>query len=92
MNGSILGITASPGYTASGQLRLGYYSTNAIDFVIGITGSDGTIEFALGATTTTNLKRGRYVYDINLEFPDGTKIRELQGFAYVDWRLLNNGS
>lgn len=84
MNGSILGITASSGYTASGQLRRSYYSTGAIDFVVGITGSSGTIEFALGATTTAAMKHGRYVYDIQLDCPDGTVIRQLQGNAYID--------
>lgn len=82
--GTALSITAGSGYTASGQLRRSYYSLTSTSFVAGVTGATGNITFSLGATSTAALKPGRYVYDIELLYPSGKVVRQLQGTITVD--------
>jgi hypothetical protein len=38
----------------------------------------------LGPTNTAALKPGRYVYDIELAFPTGKVVRQLQGTITID--------
>lgn len=83
-NGSQLQITAGSGYTASGQLRRSYDSSSKVSFTAQITGSTGTIQISLGATHSAALKYGNYVYDVELDFPDGKTVRQQQGIATVD--------
>lgn len=83
-NGTALSITSGSGYTASGQLRRSYYSVSSVAFAAGVTGATGNITFGLGATNTAALKPGRYVYDIELEYPTGKVVRQLQGTVTVD--------
>jgi hypothetical protein len=83
-NGTALNITAGSGYTATGQLRRSYYSLTSTSFSVGVTGATGNITFALGPTNTAALKPGRYVYDIELAFPTGKVVRQLQGTITID--------
>lgn len=83
-NGTALSITAGSGYTASGQLRRSYYSLTSTLFAVGVTGATGNVTFSLGATNTAALKPGRYVYDIELLYPTGKVVRQLQGTITVD--------
>lgn len=82
--GNQLQITAGSGYTASGQLRRSYDSSSKVDFTSQITGATGTIYITLGPTNSAALKYGNYVYDVELNFPDGKIVRQLQGIATVD--------
>jgi hypothetical protein len=57
---------------------------SSVAFAAGVTGATGNITFGLGATNTAALKPGRYVYDIELEYPTGKVVRQLQGTITVD--------
>lgn len=78
-----MGITSGSGYTASCQFRRSYYSTTSVSLASSITGT-GVIQCALSATASAALKDGRYVYDVELAFPDGTIVRQQQGNVTVD--------
>ena len=80
---TFLGITSGSGYTAEGQLRRSYFSTEAVNFDVSIP-SAGVINVALGVTATAALKHGVYVWDVQLTFPDGKVVRQKQGNAYID--------
>jgi hypothetical protein len=71
-------------YTVRSQLRKSYYSTTAIDFEIDVINPiDGIIEMELSANTTSNIRAGRYVYDVEIEDPDGIVTRIFEGIATV---------
>lgn len=72
------------GCTVSGQLRRSYDSASGITFGTAITGGTGGYQVFLGATATNSLKYGRYVYDVELQYSDGTVQRLVQGTATVD--------
>lgn len=57
------------GYTVAGQIRKSYASTTAVDFDPAIvqSASNGTVRIGLSATTTNNMKAGRYVYDVEID-------------------------
>lgn len=83
-NGTLLSITGGSGYTASGELRRSYYSLTSVSFDCSVTGATGNITFGLSATASAALKPGRYVYDVELEYPTGKVVRQLQGTVTVD--------
>lgn len=82
--GNPLSITAGSGYTAQGELRRSYFSLSSVDFDCSVTGATGNITFGLSATASAALKPGRYVYDIELHYPTGKVVRQLQGTVTVD--------
>lgn len=77
-------LNISSGYTATAQLRRSYYSSTSYNFITSITGGTGGILISLGATSTAALKAGRYVYDVELQYPDGKVFRLVQGNISVD--------
>ena len=82
--GAVLSITAGSGYTATAKMRRSYYSDSSTSFNVSITGATGNITYSLGPTGTAALKPGRYVYDIELEYPTGKIVRQQQGIAHID--------
>jgi len=56
------------GYTVAGQIRKSYSSTTAVDFdpASVYSESGGVVRIGLSATTTNNMKAGRYVYDVEI--------------------------
>jgi hypothetical protein len=71
-------------YTVRSQLRKSYYSTTAIDFQITITDSvNGIIEMSISAANTSNIRAGRYVYDVEIESSQGIVTRIFEGIATV---------
>lgn len=50
---------------------------------IALGGADGTITMQMSAADTTAIEWRRGVYDLEIEFPDGTVIRRLQGRVTV---------
>ena len=52
-------------YTIQAQLRKTYSTSNHVDFVALVAdATKGEVVISMASTTTTNLKEGRYVYDI----------------------------
>jgi hypothetical protein len=68
-------------YTARGQIRKHYSSTNSVSFTT--TMSNGSLVISLTANQTANIVSGRYVYDIELVDPSNTVIRILEGIVTV---------
>ena len=55
------------GYTARSQMRRSYYSSSNTAFTVTIDApGEGEIDLSLTSTQTSNLKAGRYVYDVEL--------------------------
>lgn len=63
-----VGIVDLTGYTAAGQIRKTYNSTNFVDFDITIVEprDKGELLIELSPATTESMKSGRYVYDIEI--------------------------
>ena len=71
-------------YSAKGQIRKHADSSTAITFQIGfINRLQGKIELNIPRWTTCLLKPGRYVYDVMVTKPNGTKEMVLEGTALV---------
>jgi len=73
------------GYTVRSQLRKSYYSTNAVNFIITMVDvPNGSIELKLDANTTSSIRAGRYVYDVEIEENStGTVTRIFEGIATI---------
>ena len=55
------------GFSVQSQMRRSYYSANSITISGNISDAiNGEITLTLPATTTANIKPGRYVYDVNV--------------------------
>lgn len=71
-------------YTAAAQMRKSYYTSSAIDFTAEITlPTDGEVTISLTSTETSNIKAGRYVYDIEITGDDET-LRVLEGIVVIN--------
>jgi hypothetical protein len=72
-------------YTIASQMRKHSASSSSIAFTSTIlNASQGTIRIGLTSTTTTNIKPGRYIYDINAyNSSDGTTSRVIEGMVLV---------
>ena len=55
------------GYQARSKMRRSYYSANATTFGANISdAANGNVTLTLDSNTTSNLKAGRYVYDVEV--------------------------
>lgn len=71
------------GYSASAQLKKTYTSSTSTSFASTISSpSDGTISISMDSSVTSNLKYGRYVYDVKITDPSET-VRVVEGTAIV---------
>jgi hypothetical protein len=71
-------------YTVRSQLRKSYYSTTAIDFQINVIDPlEGIIEMSISAANTSNIRAGRYVYDVEIEDSQGIVTRIFEGIATI---------
>lgn len=68
-------------YTARGQMRKHYSSTNAVSFSTAL--SNGSLIISLTAVQTANIVAGRYVYDLELINPSNVVTRILEGIVTV---------
>jgi len=68
-------------YTARGQIRKHYSSTNSVSFTTTL--SNGSLVISLTAAQTANIVAGRYVYDLELVDPSNTVLRILEGIVTV---------
>jgi hypothetical protein len=69
-------------YTIAAQIRKSYYTSTKVDFYTDTVDSEGEITISLTSTQTSNLKAGRYVYDIEIDDTTET-IRVLEGIITV---------
>lgn len=69
-------------YTVSAQLRKSYYTNTYTAFTTAKVDATGEITISLTATQTSDLKAGRYVYDIEIEGNSET-LRILEGIVTV---------
>lgn len=68
-------------YTARGQIRRHYSSSNSVSFTTTLT--TGSLVISLTAQQTANIIAGRYVYDVELIDPANTVVRILEGQVTV---------
>jgi len=69
-------------YTVSSQLRKSYYTNTSTSFTVVKTDGTGEITISLTAAQTTDLKAGRYVYDVEISSAIET-LRVLEGIITV---------
>lgn len=79
-DGGVINLT---GYTAAGQLRKHYTSSNSVSFTITLGGANGTVTLAMSSNTTANIAAGRYVYDVELTDDVGSVSRLFEGIVTV---------
>ena len=74
------------GYSVSSQIRRSYYSTNiTANIVCTITNtSNGEITMSMTAANTSNIKPGRYVFDVKTTDTSNTVSRVLEGIITVN--------
>jgi hypothetical protein len=74
------------GYTVRSQMRRSYYSANATaNLVCTVSdGSNGEITMSLGSGNTTNIKAGRYLFDLETVNTSNVTSRPLEGIITVN--------
>jgi hypothetical protein len=81
--------TGSPrdltGYTGRAQLRQSYNSQKNTAFEVNINNpEDGEIVLSLSNSVTSNIKYGRYVYDVEIQSNTNVVERIVQGVVILD--------
>jgi len=72
------------GYFIAAQARRTYKSNTAYNFICQILiENEGLISISLSNGTTSTMKSGRYVYDVELTSPAGVKTRALEGTVEI---------
>jgi len=79
------GVTVNlTGFASSCYMRKSPESNTYTPFVCGITSeTEGKITISMGSTLTSTLKPGRYVYDVQLTRPNGSKSIAVEGNILV---------
>ena len=73
------------GFSARSQFRSSYESNIATSFVATIpNGTDGIITLSLSPSTSSNVKAGRYFYDVEIENSANVIERAAQGILVID--------
>jgi len=72
-------------YVFSGQIRKSYYSLNpTANLTLNIVNAaSGNVNIYLSAATTSNIKAGRYVYDVKMTDTTNTVTRIVEGVITV---------
>jgi hypothetical protein len=71
-------------YSARSQLRKNHNSSEGTNFDVSISdASNGVISLSMTSSDTSDLKPGRYVYDLEIEDEDNFVTRVIQGVAVV---------
>jgi len=73
------------GYNACAQMKRYESSLKTADFTISFSNdrTTGRITISMDDTVTTNLKAGKYFYDVLLNSPTGTTTRAVEGTVLV---------
>lgn len=80
-DGSPLDLT---GYTGVAKIRKHSEATVSTPFAVGIVSTAGQVVISLANTTTTDLKSGRYYYDVIVTSSVGKKIKVVDGMVLVN--------
>lgn len=73
------------GFTAASQFRKHPTSTTYYSFAIVIPQpSTGVIKLSLSSATSSSIKPGRYLFDLELTAADGTKTRVIEGMLTIN--------
>lgn len=72
-------------YTVRSQMRRSYYSANATaNIVCSVTNAaNGEISMSLASANTSNIKAGRYLFDLEIVDNGGSVTRVLEGIITV---------
>ena len=71
-------------YTVNSQMRKWAGSTRSVSFASTVTDAEqGQLQISLGSTETTDIKPGRYMYDVLLEDAGGFKYKVVEGMVLV---------
>lgn len=80
-NGTPMDLT---GFTVKSQFRKSYQSSTATNFTASIyDATAGKIRLQLSPDASSNVRAGRYLYDIELTSPVGEKSRPLEGLVII---------
>jgi len=80
-NGSPLDLT---GYSVASQMRKSYQSSTAYAFTASIyNATGGKIRLQLTDEQSEAIPAGRYLYDVEIESPSGTRTRVIEGIVTV---------
>jgi hypothetical protein len=71
-------------FTIAAQIRKSYGSLNAYNFVCSVfDAASGKVRMVLPASTSSTIKPGRYLYDIEVTSPIGEKLRVIEGIVLI---------
>lgn len=70
-------------FTAAGQIRKHYTSSNAVNFNCTLVPNTGKVVLSLSANATSTMLPGRYVYDIELIDNQGRISRIIEGIVTI---------
>lgn len=80
-NGQPLNLT---GYTVASQMRKSYSSSTAYAFTSSIYSADqGKVRIQLSAAGSNAITPGRYLYDLEVTSPGGSKTRVVEGIVTI---------
>jgi hypothetical protein len=72
------------GFTVASQIRKSYGSLNAYSFTTSVyDAATGKVRILLPAETSSSIKPGRYLYDIEITSSIGEKLRVLEGIVLI---------
>jgi hypothetical protein len=80
-NGQSLNLS---GYTVASQLRKSYSSSTVYAFSASIyDAASGKVRLQLSAANSSVIPAGRWLYDVEITSPSGTKTRVVEGIATI---------
>jgi hypothetical protein len=80
-NGQALNLT---GYTVASQMRKSYGSTTVYSFAPSLYDAvNGKVRLQLSASTSSSIPAGRWLYDVEITSPSGTKTRVVEGIVTI---------
>jgi hypothetical protein len=80
-NGQALNLT---GYTVASQMRKSYGSSTVFNFTSSVyEAANGKVRLQLPAATSSSIPAGRWLYDVEITSPSGTKTRVVEGIVTI---------
>jgi len=80
-NGQPLNLT---GYSVASQMRKSYSSSTAYAFTASVyDAANGKVRLQLSSTASSAIPAGRWLYDVEITSPSGTKTRVVEGIVTI---------